>query len=193
MATMNGRSLVGKVPYDETELSTQYGGFAAGRHDPLQNFRYVVEVDGFVSFGFDKVSGLRQTTDEVEYREGGENFTPHRLPGQTKFGDITLSRGLSLNKEIMSWVTDIFKLDGTHLQDPNFRRTLLIKELDRVGATVRSWQVFEAWIKEYSLGDWDAKSNEVHIESMVLANEGWEETGGTATGGGTNSFNANNM
>jgi phage tail-like protein len=169
---------IGKAtPQNGAIESTTWGaGFTeTGRHDPFQNFRFVVQIDGFDSFGFDKVSGLRQTTDEVEYREGGENFTPHRLPGQTKFGDITLSRGLSLNAEIMHWVREVFSLDATHLQDNLFRRSILIQELDRVGDIVRTWTVYEAWVKEYSLGDWDAKSNEVHIESMVLANEGWEE------------------
>ena len=58
--------------------------------EPYRNFKYLVSIDGFTSGGFSKVSGLKMTTEVFEYREGGENTTVHKLPGQTKFDPVSL-------------------------------------------------------------------------------------------------------
>lgn len=41
------------------------------------------------------VSGLSITTEVIPYREGGMNTTTQKMPGQSDFSPLTLSRGLA--------------------------------------------------------------------------------------------------
>ena len=70
------------------------------RTDPYRNFNFLVEIDGVTQAGFSDVSGFGATTDPIEYREGGENTTVRKLPGTTKYSNITLKWGLTDSKEL---------------------------------------------------------------------------------------------
>jgi len=143
--------------------------------DPYRNFKFEVEINGFTRAGFSVVSGLSETTEDITYREGGENETPHHLPGQTTYGDVTLSRGVSTDDDFVNWREDIFNLDFTKGQqgdNETFRKEVVIKLKDKSGAYVKQWTLKRAWPKELSHEDLDANANAVLIESLVLANEG---------------------
>jgi len=143
--------------------------------DPYRNFKFEVEIDGFVRAGFSMVSGLSDTTEDITYREGGENETPHHLPGQTTFNDLTLSRGSSDDSDFISWREEIFDIDksnGAQGDNESFRRSLTIYLKDKSGARVKKWKVRRAWPKEFTTEDLDASGNDVLIENIVLANEG---------------------
>lgn len=145
--------------------------------DPYRNFKFRLEIAGFARAGFSKVSGFGETTEDIEYREGGENETPHHLPGQTKFGDITLERGASRDEDFPLWrqqIFDVNKAEGFQPPNDDFRKDVVIYLRDKEGRDVKQWTIRRAWPKEYKVGDLDANANEVEIESMVLANEGWE-------------------
>lgn len=146
--------------------------------DPYRNFQWEVEIMGFVRAGFSKVSGLKRTTDVTEYREGGDNATVRKLPGQTKFDNITLERGVSWDDDFNTWVQMIMTLDGVGGANPptsGFRRTIVIYMKDKSGVRVKKWTVYRAWPSEKTLGDLDAKSSDVLLETLVLAHEGWDE------------------
>lgn len=142
--------------------------------DPYRNFKFEVEIDGFVRAGFSKVTGLSRTTEEITYREGGENETPHKLPGQTSFGDVTLERGISDDDDFQSWSDTIFNVDQVEgaQGDDEFRRNVVVYLKNKAGERKVKWTISRAWPKEFSAGDLDASANDVEIESMILANEG---------------------
>lgn len=143
--------------------------------DPYRNFKFEVEIQGFARAGFSVVSGLSETTEDITYREGGENETPHHLPGQTTFGDVTLSRGVSEDDDFITWRHEIFNLDQANGQQGDnelFRRDVVIKLKDKSGAFVKQWTLRRAWPKEFSTEDLDANANGVLIQAMILANEG---------------------
>ena len=48
--------------------------------------------------GFMVVEGIAMNTDMVQYREGGWNTNPHKLPGQTDFAPLTCSAGVFYTK-----------------------------------------------------------------------------------------------
>ena len=63
----------------------------AVRKDPYVNFNFLVELDGIVRAAFHEVSGLDTSIDVIEHREGGENITMRKYPGQVKFSNVSLS------------------------------------------------------------------------------------------------------
>jgi phage tail-like protein len=70
------------------------------RTDPMRNFKFQVQIvhptlqSAVANMGFTNVAGLNMTTEAVPYREGGWNTNPHKLPGQTDFGPLTLIQGV---------------------------------------------------------------------------------------------------
>src|SRR6185436_11335165 len=68
------------------------------RTDPFLNFNFRVEIDGLQVAAFHECSGLESSIDVVEHREGGGPI--RKLPGNTKFANIVLKRGVTDNREL---------------------------------------------------------------------------------------------
>jgi T4-like virus tail tube protein gp19 len=72
--------------------------------DPLRSFKFNVIIpftppgdghpSGIARLGFMSMSGLGIAIEPLTYREGGDNLTTRKMPGQADFNPITLSRGL---------------------------------------------------------------------------------------------------
>lgn len=146
--------------------------------DPYRTYKFEIEIDGFTRAGFRKVEGLKRTTEVVEYREGGDNETPRKLPGQTKFENVTFERGKSNDDDFNVWCNEIYKLDGAPGKHPpaeEFRRRVIIYLKDKAGSRVKKWIIKKAWPCEYDTGSLDADSSDVMIEQLVICHEGLEE------------------
>lgn len=140
----------------------------ATRKDPYRNCNFLVEIDGIMQAGFSDCSGLGSSNDPVEYREGGDNTTMRKLPGQTKYTNISLKRGLSDSRELYDW----YRLVVTGRAE---RRNGSIVVLDADGLTeVVRWNFFNAWPTKMEGPTFSAKGNEVAIETLELAHEGLE-------------------
>lgn len=140
----------------------------ATRKDPYRNCNFLVEIDGIVQAGFSDCSGLGSSTDPIEYREGGDNTTVRKLPGLTKYTNISLKRGLSDSRELYDWYRQVV----TGRTD---RRNGSVIVLDADGMTeVVRWNFFNAWPTKFEAPAFSAKGNEVAIETFELAHEGLE-------------------
>lgn len=146
--------------------------------DPYRNFRFEVEIEGFVHAGFQKVSGLKHTVEVINYREGGDNDTGRKLPGQSTFDPITLERGMSNNSDFVDWMNLIFDLDNEDGQGEveGFRKDVVIFAKNKAGTRVKQWNCVLCWPSEREAGELDATANDVLIERLVLQNEGIKET-----------------
>jgi phage tail-like protein len=137
------------------------------RVDPFLNFNFLVEIDGITRAAFQEVSGFDSTTDVIEYREGGENTTPRKLPGLTKYSNIVLKWGMTDDAELYTWhrqavLGNIERKNGS------------IVLLDRQGSEVGRWNFFNAWPTKYDGPDLNAEGNDVAVETLELAHEGIE-------------------
>jgi phage tail-like protein len=139
------------------------------RHDPLTNFRYRLEIDGLTIAGFSEVTIGETVTDAIDYREG--NDAPHvrKLSGLTKYGNITLKRGMTTSLELYDWHKQV--VDG---EVGKARKNVAIVVADETGADKARFVVTEAWPTKYSASELDARGNEVLIETLELVNEGIE-------------------
>ena len=73
------------------------------RVDPYGNFDFLVEIDGITRAAFHDVTGFDSSIDVIEHREGGENTTPRKIPGMTKYSNITLKWGMRDDTELYDW------------------------------------------------------------------------------------------
>lgn len=140
------------------------------RKDPYRKFRYKVEYDGIVSAGFSEVTGYDASVDVVEYREGTEVTTPRKLPGLSKYGNITLKRGMTDNMELFNWIFQYIE------KGEIVRKSITITVMDEKGADAAAFQIINAWPMKYSGPDLNATASEVAIESLEIAHEGMKRT-----------------
>jgi phage tail-like protein len=145
--------------------------------DPYRNYKFLVEVPGFGRGGFKSVSGMGRTTEVIEYREGGDNETPRKYPGQTTFGNITLERGYSDDEDFLAWCNLIYNTAQSRgfQGDDSYRKTARVYLRNKAGVFVREWRIARAWPTEFTVGDLDAGGNEILMQTLVIAHEGWSE------------------
>jgi phage tail-like protein len=137
------------------------------RVDPYGNFNFLLEIEGIARATFAEVTGGDSTVDVTEYREGGDNTTPRKLPGQTKHANLVLRWGTTHDLELWNWHRDVVR--GTVV-----RRNGSIVGLDRRNEEVARWNFVSAWPAKYDMPDFNAEGNDVAVESLELAHEGIE-------------------
>lgn len=133
--------------------------------DPWLIFNFLVEIDGITRAAFQECSGFDSTIDVIEHREGGENTTLRKLPGMTKYSNITLKRGITDDTELYDWhrktvLGDIERKNGS------------IVLLDRKGEEVARWNFVRAWPTKWDGPDLNAEGNDIAIETLEMAHEG---------------------
>jgi phage tail-like protein len=134
------------------------------RVDPFRNFNFLVEIEGITQAGFSDCTGFGANTDPIEYREGGYEMTTRKLPGQTKYPNITLKWGLTDSRELYDWYRDVTK-------GKIVRKSGSIILLGLEGDEVCRWNFYEAWPTKWDGPDLSAKGTDVAIETLELAHE----------------------
>ena len=135
------------------------------RNDPYSAFNFLVEIDGVTVAGFSECSGLSAESDIVEYRTGDEDITVRKLPGLKKFANIALKRGFTDNRDLWEWRKQV--LDGT-----TQRQSGAIVLLNEARDEALRWNFREGWPSKWEGPTFNAKNNEVAIESLEIAHEG---------------------
>jgi phage tail-like protein len=129
-------------------------------------FQFAVEIDGITQARFQEVGGLDATTDVIEYREGGDIFGPRKLPGQTKHSNLTLKRGYTEDQQLWKWYEDV--MTG---RTEKIRKNISVIQLDMAGQETMRWNLFQAFPVKYTAPAFNAKNNELSIESLDVAYE----------------------
>ncbi len=144
------------------------------RERPYSAFNFLVSFDhGDAVAGVTKVSGLRQETEVVPYRSGGERDQGRLVPGATRYEPITLERGITHDPTFVEW--------ALVARDPGetYRRNLVIELLDEEDEVVVRYLVKGAWVSHFTaLPELDANSNAVAIETITVQHEGFERDPG---------------
>jgi phage tail-like protein len=135
------------------------------RNDPYSAFNFIVEIDGVIVGGFAECGGLTTETDVIEYREGTEDITKRKLPGQAKYTNITLKRGYTQSHELWEWRLQV-------INGRTQRRSGTIQLLDEARQPALKWNFREGWPSKWEGPALNAKNNEVAIESMDITHEG---------------------
>lgn len=148
----------------------------AQRFDPYRNFKFRIKWDGQYVAGLSKCSALKKTTEMVEWREGGDPSSTHKLPGKTKYDPITLTAGVTHDTAFEDWANLINNYQGDAAMSlKNFRKDIVIDVFNEAGQKAISYKVFRCWVAEYqALPELDAGGNAVMIQTIKLENEGWE-------------------
>jgi phage tail-like protein len=148
------------------------------RFDPYKNYRFVVYFDKSTTpvAGVSKVSGLKRSSDVIEYREGGNPVILKGL-GRTKYEPITLERGVTHDTDFEDWANAAQALDkgAPSSMLGNLRKEVRIVLQNEAGQPVHQYIVHRCWVSEYqALPDLDAGGNAIAVQHIRIENEGWE-------------------
>lgn len=175
-------------------ISTSLSSIAT---DPIRNFKFHVDISyhaipAITRLGFMSVSGINLSTEVIPYRQGGYNTTPQKLPGQSDFSPLTLSRGVLLGTDQnWQWTKHIFAVmqgtAGGAVAGNDFRATVDLKVLDHPvtkGQTpIKLWiRFYHAWVSAVSYSDLDAGGNGFMVEQVTLVHEGFDVGWAAKTG-----------
>jgi len=154
--------------------------------DPLLNYRFIVSWGPSsggnltVVAGVSKIGPLSRSTEKVEYREGGASQHTRVIPGQTKYDEITLERGIILDIAFDQWANQMWYYQnsaalGNLVSLKDFRKTLKIDMCNQAGQIMMSYFVFNCWPSKYqAMPELNAQDGAtVALETLTLQNEGW--------------------
>lgn len=164
--------------------------------DPLRGFRFQAEflpssnsgtvfTDKILGFsgGFNTISGLSITTQNIPYREGGYNTTTHQIPGMTNFQPVAMQHGALFGSDnAIEWMRGLFAAaagDGLSTTGKDFRCDVVIYIMDHpdtnpadVATAKMGFKIHNAWIQQLSFTDLNAGDNSLFFETMTLIHEG---------------------
>ena len=133
--------------------------------DPFGSFNFLVESNGVLQAGFSECTGLTSESEAIEYRNGDEDFTPRKLPGIKKFGNVTLKRGIALGQDFLDWRKTV--------TDGNIeRQEVSIIILDESRNEQVRYNLAAAWPCKWMGSDLKANANEVAVETLEICHEG---------------------
>jgi phage tail-like protein len=102
----------------------------------------------------------------IEYRKSNNPlFSAEKMPGITKYGNITMKRGVFVNDNTFwDWHQQV-------VMNTIKRRTVLIKLLDEKGSITIQWTVHNAWPTKITSTDLKSDGNEVAVDTIEIAHE----------------------
>ena len=156
--------------------------------DVYRGFKFSVQIQGFERAAFQKVSGLKTSVEVVEYREGNMLDRMEKFSGMMTYDTITLERGVSFDDDFRTWMATVCDATSGAAGDndvPNggqldfgadsYRRDVVINLHNKQGNIVKEYKIIGAFPSEYEVGDLDATSNDVLINTLVLQHHGITE------------------
>lgn len=158
--------------------------------DPLDKFRWSVEIEGFRHAGFTSVEAPGISFSTTEYVEGGAHLTPRQIIDTASYKPVTLSRGVIGDGSFLRWVLDVLELtqpvstkvnnnkgnQNTDTEVINYRRDVVIRHLDRAGRTRLTYTLVNAIPVEYEpASDFGADQDDTYsMEKLVLKYESFD-------------------
>ena len=132
---------------------------------PLRGFRFLVEIDGLTSGGFQRVKGLQREVKHESYREGGVNDYEHKLITQVSYpargarARPCARRSVEMGLRCLRTATCSARMSGSACRT-------------RPAEKAWAWQLEWALPVKWSCSDLDAGQSQVVMESLELAHHG---------------------
>jgi phage tail-like protein len=132
---------------------------------------FAIEFQGQVTGAFRECSGLSSENEVVEHKVSGPDGKPviKKIPGNLKWGNITLKQGITDDMDMWKWRKQVEegKVDKA-------RKNGSIVLFSHDGHELARWNFINAWPAKINGPSVNATSNEIAIEELEIAHEGYE-------------------
>ena len=169
------------------------------RFDPAPAYLFYVELAGIIVGAFSECSGLSVKRDVETVKEGGVNDYVHKLPGRMEYSNITLKRGLTISRQLWSWMkhgqynTKVRRINFSIIQGaPGHNVVTMFGNLvtnQSIGTDqdsydkfvtamgggfgkIKHWNVENAYPVQWKASDLDTMSEKLVIETLEIAHHG---------------------
>jgi len=137
-----------------------------GTEEPEGNYVFALEIDGVAIANFMECSGLKTSTQVFELEEGGVNHRVHKLPGQSRWENVTLRYGVTSDTSLLNWRNELLQ-DGFQS-----RRNGAIIVKNNAMEEVRRYSFVNAWPVAYEGSSFAAGGSELAVEMIEIAHHG---------------------
>jgi phage tail-like protein len=140
--------------------------------DPFVTAQFWVEIDGIAQACFTECSGLYAETEITEYAEGGLNDYVHKLPGRTKYTNVTLKRGWVTSDDLWNWYS---KIIGGQIETRSVSIILFDNRVSSPANEQVRWSLTQAFPVKWQGPEFRADGNAVVVETLEIAHHGWQK------------------
>jgi len=139
--------------------------------DPQVVHHFGLEVDGINEASFREAAGFENSSDVIEHRESGKDGKQFisKQPGNLKWADIVLKRGLTDSKALYDWRKLV--VDGKHKAA---RKSGSVIFFDSENAEIARFNFVRGWPSKWKGPDVNTTTNAVAIEEITIVHEGME-------------------
>jgi len=142
--------------------------------DPFGNYYFSLEIENTEVAHFMEFSGLKTSAEVFEIQEGGLNGAVHKMPGQSKYENLTLKYATSASQALAEW-------RDTYLRDDYSSRTNssgAIVMRDNSGKEIRRYSFLEIWPVAWEGPSLASSGSAIAVESLEVAYDGLYIDGG---------------
>lgn len=133
------------------------------QNNTLSSRVYAVDIPGLSTATFQEASLINTEVQAVEYRS---NVPTVKVPGLTKYSNVTLKKGIFKGDDkFRDWINKI------KLNAPIERETITIKLFDKTEVPVATWTLKNAWPCKITGTDLMSGGNQVAVETLELTCE----------------------
>lgn len=136
--------------------------------DTHLGLRFWIQIDGIEIAGFSECTGLTVEEEMMEYAEGGLNSFTHKFPVRTKYGNITLKRGMDPTQHLYTWFEQC--INGVPAQRKNMSIMVYGPKPDEL---VYKFDIKQAYPVKWTGPDMRTEAGATAIESLEIAHEGF--------------------
>jgi len=143
----------------------------AGVTDTFLGVWFAIEFQGQVTGAFRECSGLGSENEVVESKMNGMDGKPvvKKIPGNLKWNNITLKQGITDDMDMWKWRKLI---EEGKIEEARKNGSIVL--FSQAGQEIARWDFVNAWPSKINGPSVNATSNEVAIEELELAHEGYE-------------------
>jgi len=121
--------------------------------------------------GFTKISGVSEEIEVVDKRDGVDPFRTRKIKGAQQGGQVTLERGLVKDRQsLFNWFRSVKEEDTPYWS--NILVSVYAAPSVEAGNYVAFFTLFHAWPNRYEIGELNAKSSEIEVETLSVVHEG---------------------
>jgi len=137
--------------------------------DPLVSAHFQVDVTNVGSGFFLEVGGLGSETEITEHKVMGQKNADviRKIPGRSKWSDITLKRGMTSNMEFYNWRKLV---EDGKVADARTNGTITM--LDQQGEVIAEWTFDAGFPSKISGPSLKSDSNDIGVEELTIVHEG---------------------
>jgi phage tail-like protein len=144
---------------------------ASDTKDGLISSFFSLEITGKMVGAFREVTNLGSENAVVEDKSRGPDgkYIIRKIPGTLKWNDITLKQGLTDNMDMWKWRKLV---EEGKVNDARANGSIIM--YDTAGKSIARWDLVNCWPSKLSGPAGKADGNEIAVQEMTLAHEGYE-------------------